>query len=110
MVLPSWYAAESMAKNRVVEMKPAVSQATRDRDLVIRSVRDELLVFMGRKLATERAKDLRALGPDVACMVGALAEAMAVLHVDAIRSLAYGDVGSYERKVELARAAEQTKR
>jgi hypothetical protein len=98
-----------MSKDRVVMMKPVGSQATRDRDLVIRTVRDELIAFMSRKFASERGKDLAKLGPDVACMVSALAEGMAVLHVDAIRSLANGDVGAYERKVELARASESKK-
>jgi len=91
-------------------MKPVVSQANRDRDLVIRAVRDELLVFMGRKFAKERGRELRTLGPDVLCMVEALAEGMAVLHVDVIRSMAQGDQGAYERKVEIARAAEERKK
>jgi hypothetical protein len=98
-----------MAKDRVVDIKP-VSQATRDRDLVIRTVRDELLQFMKRKFAKERGKDLDKLGADVACMVEALAEGMAVLHVDVIRSLANGDTDSYERKVALAREAELNKK
>ncbi len=98
-----------MSKDRVVEIKP-VPQATRDRDLVIRTVRDELMQFMRRKLASERGRDLKALGPDVACMVEALAEGMAVLHVDVIRSMANGDLNTYERKLDIARATEQKKK
>jgi hypothetical protein len=97
-----------MAKDdRVVAMNPAASQATRDRDLVIRTVRDELMHFMGRKFKKERGRELKALNGDVLCMVEALAEGMAVLHVDVIRSIANGDAGGYERKVELAREAEE---
>jgi hypothetical protein len=95
-----------MSKDRVVEMKP-VSQATRDRDLVIRTVRDELIQFMRRKFASERGRDIKTLGPDVGCMVEALAEGMAVLHVDVIRSMASGDVNAFERKLEIARAREK---
>jgi hypothetical protein len=98
-----------MSKDRVVPINPVGSQATRDRDLVIRTVRDELIQFMGRKFAAERGRELKALGPDVLCMVSALAEGMAVLHVDAIRSMGNGDVGSYERKLEMARAKEVEK-
>ena len=97
-----------MSKDRVVNIKP-VSQATRDRDLVIRTVRDELIQFMRRKFASERGRDLQALGPDVGCMVEALAEGMAVLHVDVLRSMASGDVGAYERKLDIARATEKKK-
>jgi hypothetical protein len=95
-----------MPKDRVVDIKP-VSQATRDRDLVIRTVRDELIQFMRRKFASERGRELKTLGPDVACMVEALAEGMAVLHVDVIRSMASGDVNVYERKLDIARAKEK---
>ena len=95
-----------MSKDRVVVMRPVVSQATRDRDLVIRTVRDELLAFMGRKFVKERGRPLAKLGPDVNCMIAALAESMAVLHVDAIRSMANGDVGGYERKLAIARERE----
>jgi hypothetical protein len=98
-----------MSKDRVVEIKP-ISQATRDRDLVIRTVRDELVQFMRRKFASERGRDLKALGPDVGSMVESLAEAMAVLHVDVIRSIAEGDLSGYERKLEIARATEQKKK
>jgi hypothetical protein len=83
-----------------------VSRATRDRDLVIQTVRDELIQFMARKFASVRGKDFKKMGADVVCMVETLAEAMAVLHVDAIRSLSDGDTGSYERKLALARAKE----
>jgi hypothetical protein len=97
-----------MAKDdRVVEMKQ--TQATRERDLVIRSVRDELVQFMGRKFAKERGKPLEKMGADVNCMVEALAEGMAVLHVDVIRSIANGDHDSYERKVALALEKEAAK-
>ncbi len=94
-----------MSKDRVVDIKP-VSQATRDRDLVIRTVRDELIQFMRRKFLSERGRDLKSLGPDVLYMVEALAEGMAVLHVDVIRSMASGDLGGYERKLDIARAIE----
>ncbi len=98
-----------MAKDdRVVAMNPAASQATRDRDLVIRTVRDELMHFMGRKFKRERGRELKAQNADVQCMVEALAEGMAVLHVDVIRSLANGDTGGWERKLEIARATEQS--
>jgi hypothetical protein len=96
-----------MAKDRVVEMK--ATQATRERDLVIRSVRDELVQFMGRKFAKDRGRELEKLGPDVACMVQALAEGMAILHVDVIRSLATGDQESYERKLAMALERESKK-
>jgi hypothetical protein len=96
-----------MAKGPV-PINPAASQATRDRDLVIRTVRDELLAFMGQKLAKERKREIKSLGPDVACMIEALAEAMALLHVDVIRSMSHGDVGLYERKIELARERERS--
>jgi hypothetical protein len=97
-----------MAKDRVVEMK--ATQATRERDLVIRSVRDELVQFMSRKFAKERGgRDLSKLGPDVACMVEALAEGMAILHVDVIRSLASGDQDSYARKLAMALEREAKK-
>ena len=43
-------------------------------------------------------------------MVESLAEAMAVLHVDLLRSLATGDTGSYERKLELAREMDQNQK
>lgn len=99
----------SMSKDRVVELKP-LSQATQDRDLVIRTVRDELVQFMRRKFAAERGRDLTTLGPDVGSMVETLAEAMAVLHVDVIRSMAQGDLGGYERKLAIARATEQKKK
>ncbi|HEX4448874.1 MAG TPA: hypothetical protein VH044_19170 [Polyangiaceae bacterium] len=98
-----------MAKDRVVDIKPQAAQATRERDLVIRVVRDELIQFMARKFMKERHRDLGQLGPDVSCMVESLAEAMAVLHVDLLRSLAAGDTGAYERKVELAREMDQKK-
>jgi hypothetical protein len=101
--------SEPMSKDRVVDIKP-ISQATRDRDLVIRTVRDELVQFMRRKFAAERGRDLKALGPDVGYMVETLAEAMAVLHVDVIRSIAEGDVGGYERKLAIARASELQKK
>jgi hypothetical protein len=101
-------ASPSMGKDdRVVVMNPAASQATHDRDLVIRTVRDELMQFMGRKFKRERGRELKALNADVLCMVEALAEGMAVLHVDVVRSLANGDTGGYARKLELAREAEQ---
>jgi NAD-dependent oxidoreductase involved in siderophore biosynthesis len=96
-----------MSKDRVVEMK--ATQATRERDLVIRSVRDELVQFMSRKFAKERGRELEKLGPDVFCMVQALAEGMAILHVDVIRSLANGDQGSYERKLAMALEREEKK-
>jgi hypothetical protein len=98
-----------MAKDRVVEMNPHASQATRERDLVIRSVRDELIQFMARKFMKERHRDLGQLGPDVSCMVESLAEAMAVLHVDVIRSMSSGDTGSYERKLAIAREMDSKK-
>jgi hypothetical protein len=96
-----------MAKDRVVEMKSTT--ATRERDLVIRTVRDELVQFMARKFAKERGRDLAKLGPDVACMVESLAEGMAILHVDVLRSLASGDQDSYERKLALALEREAKK-
>ena len=96
-----------MAKDRVVEMK--ATQATRERDLVIRSVRDELVQFMSRKFAKERGRELEKLGPDVFCMVQALAEGMAILHVDVIRSLSSGDQQSYERKLAMALELEAKK-
>ena len=96
--------------DRVVMMNPAAAQGTQDRDLVIRAVRDELMQFMGRKLKRERGRELKGLNGDVLCMVEALAEGMALLHVDAIRSLASGDTGGYARKIELARAAEESAR
>jgi hypothetical protein len=64
-----------MAKDRVVGIKPPLSQAARDRDVAIRNVRDQLMQFMERKLAKERGRDLRSLGPDVACIVEGLARA-----------------------------------
>jgi hypothetical protein len=96
--------------DRVVMMNPAAAQGTQDRDLVIRAVRDELMQFMGRKLKRERGRELKGLNGDVLCMVEALAEGMALLHVDVIRSLASGDTGGYARKIELARAAEESAR
>ena len=99
----------AMSKDRVVEMNPGASQGTRDRDLVIRCVKDELLAFMARKFLTERGRPLKHLGPEVACMVEGLAEGMAILHVDAIRSAANGDMGAYERKLAIARATEAKK-
>jgi hypothetical protein len=86
--------------------KLEVPNETRDRDLVIRSVRDELLLFMGRKLEKERKKKLRSMPADVLCVLESLAEAMAVLHVDVLRSLQAGDRDAYTRKVNLARAME----
>jgi hypothetical protein len=47
-----------MAKDRVVDIKPQAAQATRERDLVIRVVRDELIQFMARKFMKERHRDL----------------------------------------------------
>jgi hypothetical protein len=96
-----------MAKDRVVEMK--ATQATRERDLVIRTVRDELVQFMAGRFAKQRGRDLAKLGPDVVCMVEALAEGMALLHVDVLRSLASGDQGSYERKLAMALEREAKK-
>jgi hypothetical protein len=86
--------------------KLEVQNETRDRDLVIRSVRDELVLFMGRKLEKERKKKLQSLPADVMCVLESLAEAMAVLHVDVLRSFAAGDLDAYSRKVNLARAME----
>jgi hypothetical protein len=80
------------------------AQATRDRDLVIRCVRDDLLVFVTRKFEKERGKNVASLGPEVAALVEGLAEAMAVLHVDALLSIAEGRTDAYQRKVEIAKA------
>jgi hypothetical protein len=93
--------------DKPIPLKPPVSQATRDRDLVIRCVRDELIAFVGRKLEHERGKKLKGLGADVNCMLEGLAEAMAVLHVDAIRSLSDGDRDAFQRKLDIARARER---
>ncbi len=84
-------------------MNPLAAQAMRDRDLVIRGVRDELVQFMARKFSKERGKELSSLGQEVACMVEALAEGMALLHVDVIRSIANDDKTSYERKLTMLR-------
>jgi hypothetical protein len=71
-------------------------------------VRDELVAFIGRKFEAERGKKLKNLGPDVACVMESLAEAMAVLHVDVLRSLADGGgTDAYERKLELAKSMER---
>jgi hypothetical protein len=95
-----------MADNPI-PLKPQASQATRDRDLVVRTIRDELVAFVRRKFAAERKKDLAKLGPDVNAALEALAEAMALLHVDAIRSIADGDRDVYQRKLAMAKAREE---
>ena len=98
-----------MAKDRVVDIKPAGSQAARERDVAIRNIRDQLMQFMQNKLAKERGRELRSLGPDVACLVEGLAESMAIIHFDVMRALGNGDAGSHERKLSVVRDPERNK-
>ncbi len=65
--------------------------------------------FMERKLAKERGRELRSLGPDVACIVEGLAESMAIIHFDVMRALASGDSGPPERKLSIVREPERNK-
>ena len=90
-------------------MKPPASEAARERDVAIRNIRDQLMQFMERKLAKERGRDLRSLGPDVACIVEGLAESMAIVHFDVMRALANKDPGSRERKLSIVREPEHDK-
>ncbi len=98
-----------MARDPLVETKPAASQASRERDVAIRNVRDQLMQFMERKLVKERGRGLRSLGPDVACMVEGLAESMAMIHFDVMRALADRDPGSREPKLSVVREPERNR-
>jgi hypothetical protein len=95
-----------MARDRVVEMKPPASEAARERDVAIRNIRDQLMQFMERKLVNERGRELRSLGPDVACVVEGLAESMAMIHFDFMRALANRDPDAPEPKLGVVRDPE----
>jgi hypothetical protein len=97
-----------MPKDRVVEVKAAAAQAARERDVAIRNVRDQLMKFMETKLQKERRKKLRALGPDVLCMVEGLAESMAIVHFDVMRALGGGSVPP-EPKLSIVREPDRGK-
>jgi hypothetical protein len=77
-------------------------QASRERDRLIRGVRDQLLQFVEQKFAKERGRSLRDLGPDVACVIEGLADAMAMLHIDAVRPQPKGD-GTILQKLGLVK-------
>ena len=93
-----------MSKDRVVDIKP-VSQATRDRDLADSNRSGRADPVHATQVPERAWPDLKSRS-DVLYMVEALAEGMAVLHVDVIRSMASGDLGGYERKLDIARAIE----
>jgi hypothetical protein len=98
-----------MARDRLVDIKPPASQAARERDVAIRSVREQLMQFMERKLVKERGKELRSLGPDVACMVEGLADCMAMIHFDLMRAVANRDPDSHEPKLSIVREPERNR-
>jgi hypothetical protein len=101
-----------MAKDRTGGTKPG-SEASRDRDIAIRNVRDQLMQFIERKLENERGKAIKSLGPDVACMVEGLVESMAIVHFDFMRALANQTSGAPqpdpEPKLTLVRAPDRKK-
>jgi len=97
-----------MSKDRVGDVSPG-SEASRERDAAIRNVRDQLMQFMEGKLMKERRRELKSLGPDVACMVEGLAESMAMIHFDFMRALGNRATDASAPKLALVREPERKK-